>query len=139
MGGADSEVSAGTKTIAIESAYFNPASVRRTSKRLGLSTEASYRFERGADPEAASAALARACELLAQIGAGVVRAGWIDARPAVRVPRTLLLRHGRVHRVPDGPVLVDSYHCSRYNTQTRRLTAEMFAAVVAKARALADE
>ena len=47
--------------------------------------------------------------------------------------------HGRVHRVPDGPTLVDSYHCSRYNTQTRRLTAEMFAAVVAKARALADE
>jgi uracil-DNA glycosylase len=47
--------------------------------------------------------------------------------------------HGRVHRVPNGPVLVDSYHCSRYNTQTRRLTAEMFAAVVAKARALADE
>ena len=47
--------------------------------------------------------------------------------------------HGRVHRVPDGPILVDSYHCSRYNTQTRRLTAEMFAAVVAKARALADE
>ena len=40
---------------------------------------------------------------------------------------------------PDGPILVDSYHCSRYNTQTRRLTAEMFAAVVAKARALADE
>jgi uracil-DNA glycosylase family 4 len=47
--------------------------------------------------------------------------------------------HGRVHRLPDGPVLVDSYHCSRYNTQTRRLTAEMFAAVVAQARALAAE
>jgi uracil-DNA glycosylase len=46
--------------------------------------------------------------------------------------------HGRVHRVPDGPVLIDSYHCSRYNTQTRRLTAEMFAAVVAQARALAE-
>jgi uracil-DNA glycosylase len=47
--------------------------------------------------------------------------------------------HGRVHRVTAGPILVDSYHCSRYNTQTRRLTAEMFAAVVAQARALADE
>jgi uracil-DNA glycosylase family 4 len=47
--------------------------------------------------------------------------------------------HGRVHRLPSGPILVDSYHCSRYNTQTRRLTAEMFAAVVAKARAFADE
>jgi uracil-DNA glycosylase len=44
-----------------------------------------------------------------------------------------------VHRVPDAPTLVDSYHCSRYNTQTRRLTAEMFADVLAKARALAAE
>ena len=52
MGGGDSEVHGGTRTIAIESAYFQPASVRRTSKRLGLSTEASYRFERGADVEA---------------------------------------------------------------------------------------
>jgi uracil-DNA glycosylase family 4 len=47
--------------------------------------------------------------------------------------------HGRVHRLEGGPILVDSYHCSRYNTQTRRLTAEMFAAVVARARALVDE
>lgn len=47
--------------------------------------------------------------------------------------------HGRVHRDTGGPILIDSYHCSRYNTQTRRLTAQMFAAVVAQARALADE
>jgi uracil-DNA glycosylase len=46
--------------------------------------------------------------------------------------------HGRVHRLEGGPTLVDSYHCSRYNTQTRRLTAEMFAAVVETARELAD-
>ncbi len=45
--------------------------------------------------------------------------------------------HGRAHTLPDGRALVDSYHCSRYNTQTRRLTAAMFAEVVAKARALA--
>jgi len=47
--------------------------------------------------------------------------------------------HGAVHRVPDAPIVVDSYHCSRYNTQTRRLTAAMFADVLAKARALAAE
>jgi uracil-DNA glycosylase family 4 len=47
--------------------------------------------------------------------------------------------HGSVHRLPNGTTLIDSYHCSRYNTQTRRLTAEMFAAVVAKARTLAEE
>ena len=51
MGGADSEVSAATRVIALESAWFEPTGIRRTSKRLGLSTEASYRFERGADIE----------------------------------------------------------------------------------------
>ena len=61
MGGSDSEVSAATTTIAIESAWFEPTSIRKTSKRLGLSTEASYRFERGADFAAAAEALARAC------------------------------------------------------------------------------
>ena len=53
MGGAASEVSASTRTVVFESAYFKPASVRRTSKRLGLKTEASARFERGADINAA--------------------------------------------------------------------------------------
>ena len=67
------------------------ASVRRTSKRLGLSTEASYRFERGADFDARLAALARACALIEQIGAGTIRAGWIDACPgaARRLDRAL--------------------------------------------------
>jgi phenylalanyl-tRNA synthetase beta chain len=60
MGGADSEVSATTKTVVFESAYFKPASVRRTSKRLGLKTEASTRFERGADIGAQALAIQRA-------------------------------------------------------------------------------
>ena len=84
MGGADAEVSSATRQIAIESAYFQPASVRRTSKRLGLSTEASYRFERGADIEAPLRALARTCELLERIGAGRVREHWVDAYPGRR-------------------------------------------------------
>jgi uracil-DNA glycosylase family 4 len=50
-----------------------------------------------------------------------------------------LFAHGHVHRLPDAPILLDSYHCSRYNTQTRRLTAQMFADVLAKASALAAE
>jgi phenylalanyl-tRNA synthetase beta chain len=86
MGGGDSEVSASTRTIVLESAWFLPASIRQTSKRLGLSTEASYRFERGADFAAPPEALARACALIEQIGAGTVRSGWIDACPAVRTP-----------------------------------------------------
>jgi uracil-DNA glycosylase family 4 len=73
----------------------------------------------------------------------ILALGAIAHRGVLRALRLKLnvypFEHGRVHRIPDGPTLVDSYHCSRYNTQTRRLTAEMFAAVVATARALADE
>ncbi len=99
MGGGDSEVSEKTRTIALESAYFTPSSIRRTSKRLGLSTEASYRFERGADPEAPARALARACELIEQIGAGKVRPEWIDARATTRTPVVLTLRHEQIARI----------------------------------------
>jgi phenylalanyl-tRNA synthetase beta chain len=99
MGGADSEVSATTTTIALESAWFLPAATRRTGKRLGLSTEASYRFERGADFNAAPEALARACALIEQIGAGTVRRGWVDACPAVRPPVVMTLELARVGRV----------------------------------------
>jgi phenylalanyl-tRNA synthetase beta chain len=99
MGGADSEVSLDTKTIAIESAYFNPRSVRLTSRRLGLSTEASYRFERGADPEAPASALFRVCQLIEAVGAGKVRPDWIDARPQPRHPTRLTLRASRIARV----------------------------------------
>ena len=60
MGGGDSEVTSATTTIAVESAHFTPAQVRRTARRLGLATEASHRFERGADYDAAATALARA-------------------------------------------------------------------------------
>ena len=73
MGGAASEVSASTRAIVFESAYFKPASVRRTSKRLGLKTEASSRFERGADINAPVVALQRAIALMEQIGAGTGR------------------------------------------------------------------
>jgi phenylalanyl-tRNA synthetase beta chain len=109
MGGAASEVSAATRVIAIESAYFQPSSVRRTSKRLGLSTEASYRFERGADVEAPLAALARTCELLEEVGAGKARPGWIDAYPGRRERPTVTLGVQSVgrflgHEVPPAQV-----------------------------------
>src|SRR5947209_4676488 len=70
MGGAASEVSAATKLVVYESAYFNPPSVRRTSKRLGLKTEASSRFERGADIGAQVIAIQRAVALMERIAAG---------------------------------------------------------------------
>jgi phenylalanyl-tRNA synthetase beta chain len=99
MGGRESEVTAATATIVLESAWFLPASVRRTGKRVGLSTEASYRFERGADIDAAPVALARACALIEQIGAGTVRRGWADAYPAARPRVTVDLALARVRQV----------------------------------------
>ena len=82
MGGADSEVSAATTQIVFESAWFKPQSVRATSKRLGLRTEASYRFERGADLTAQVEAMERALALLEAIGAG----------PAARWHRSIATR-----------------------------------------------
>ena len=100
MGGGDSEVTEASTTIAVESAHFAPAQVRRTARRLGLSTEASYRFERGADYDAAATALARALELVEAIGAGTVRPGWIDAQPAPPPERPLItLRRDRIARI----------------------------------------
>ena len=99
MGGADSEVGAGTRTIVLESAYFKPTSVRNTSKRVGLSTDASYRFERGADIEAPIVALRRALALLAQIGAGEAVGPIVDRYPTPRTPATLELRHKRITQI----------------------------------------
>jgi len=96
MGGAHSEVSAATKTVVFESAYFKPASVRRTSKRLGLKTEASSRFERGADINAATVALARIVALMQQMGAGRVSGPCVDAYPARREPARLHMRRERL-------------------------------------------
>jgi phenylalanyl-tRNA synthetase beta chain len=99
MGGALSEVSAATKTIVFESACFKPASVRRTSKRLGLKTEASARFERGADVNAPVNALQRAIALMELVGAGKVSGPIVDRYPAPRRPMKLHLRRARLTAV----------------------------------------
>ena len=96
MGGADSEVTAGTKTIVLESAYFNPLSVRRTSKKLGLKTEASMRFERGTDPRLPVTAMERACALLDAIGSGQPAGTVADRYPARIEPRVIRLRRRRI-------------------------------------------
>ena len=96
MGGADSEVNGATRIIALESAYFQPVSIRRTSKRLALSTDASYRFERGADVSAPVRALERCRELLRQIGAAKAVGPVIDCYPQPRTPSRVRLRHARI-------------------------------------------
>ena len=99
MGGAESEVNAATRTILLEAAYFDPISVRRTNKQLTLSTDASYRFERGADPAAPVRAIRRAWQLLRDLGAGQPRGPLIDCHPAPVSPKVVSLRHGRIGRV----------------------------------------
>lgn len=78
MGGFDSEVTAATTDIVIEGAWFAPASVRRTSKKVGLHTDASHRFERGVDPELQAHGVARAAALIAEVAGGTVLAGAVD-------------------------------------------------------------
>jgi phenylalanyl-tRNA synthetase beta chain len=96
MGGALAEVSPATTVVAFESALFQPASVRRTSKRLGLKTEASSRFERGADISAPMMALQRISALLEQIGAGRTVGPAVDVYPRRREPARLHLRRARL-------------------------------------------
>ena len=99
MGGENSEISNSTKNIVIESAFFNPASVRRTSKRLGLSTEASYRFERWVDPSGTLFSAQRAAQLIAELGEGEVLNGTIDVYPEKILEKEVLLRFERIKRV----------------------------------------
>jgi phenylalanyl-tRNA synthetase beta chain len=90
MGGRDSEVGDATTNVLLESAGFQPLAVRRTSRRLGLRSEASQRFERGVDPAGAEAVSARAAYLLAKLGGGKVARVVVDAYP--RPPARAALR-----------------------------------------------
>jgi phenylalanyl-tRNA synthetase beta chain len=99
MGGADSEISQRTSLIALESACFHAPSVRRTSKRLGLKTEAAIRFERGADIEAPPVGIARAAALFERIGAGRPRGPLIDRYPSPRRPVEIRLRASRIRHL----------------------------------------
>ncbi len=81
MGGENSEVNDGTTSVILESAYFEPTGVRRTSKRLGLASESSRRFERGVDPCGVTDALARLTGLILETAGGEASADWIDVYP----------------------------------------------------------
>jgi phenylalanyl-tRNA synthetase beta chain len=79
MGGAESEVHEGTANVLLESAHFDPKRVRKTARRLGLHSEASYRFERGVDPDGQARAADRAALLLAELAGGAVAPGVVEA------------------------------------------------------------
>jgi len=99
MGGENSEVTATTKNILIESAYFSPSSIRKTSKALGLSTDASYRFERGTDPARTIFAAERAAALMAELSGGEVVNACIDAYPNQLAEKEITLRFAQVKRI----------------------------------------
>lgn len=99
MGGENSEITNETKNILIESAYFNPSSIRKTSKALGLSTDASYRFERGTDPNITKYAAERCAQLVAELANGKIVAGIIDVYPKVIKPKEIELRFSRTTRI----------------------------------------
>lgn len=81
MGGENSEISPTTKNVLLESAYFLPSSIRKTSKKLMLNSESSYRFERGIDIDSVPVALERAAQLIAQLSKGILLKGRIDSYP----------------------------------------------------------
>jgi len=99
MGGANSEITQQTTDIFIESAYFDPRSIRRTSKRLNLCSDASYRFERGTDPQVLIKAIDRTCHLIQKICGGEVCSGVIDIQPHPLQPRMTWLRLSRVKSI----------------------------------------
>jgi len=99
MGGADTQISAFTKNVLIECAWFDPISIRRTAKALGLRTEASIRFERGMDPEMADLASRRCAELIQQLAGGELLSGVVDVYPGRPAAQKLDLTRRELLRV----------------------------------------
>ncbi len=99
MGGAASEVTGNTAAVLLESAHFDPRRVRRTARRHGLKTEASYRFERGADPGMASRAVDRCAQLLVEAAQGDVAKGTVEVSQKGEPSREIPLRIERIARL----------------------------------------
>jgi phenylalanyl-tRNA synthetase beta chain len=99
MGGEESEISSETKHVLLEAAYFQPRSIRRTARALGMETDASYQFERGMDPEMPPKAADRVASLIAEVAGGRVLQGAVDAYPLKTQHQPIRLRHERMERI----------------------------------------
>jgi len=104
MGGAATEISAATTDVLLESAYFDPVAVRRTARRLDLSTEASRRFERGADRAMARLAVDAVAALIVRLAGGEVAAGVLDSAPDLPPLRTVALSLARLDAFAGCPI-----------------------------------
>ncbi|MDI6402955.1 phenylalanine--tRNA ligase subunit beta, partial [Balneolaceae bacterium ANBcel3] len=98
MGGLNSEISESTKDILIESAWFEPAGIRKSSKKLALQTDSSYRFERGVDPEITLNAALRCAELVLELCGGDIE-GMADIHPVKPISKEIQLRHSRLNQM----------------------------------------
>ncbi|MCL2000929.1 MAG: phenylalanine--tRNA ligase subunit beta, partial [Planctomycetes bacterium] len=98
-GGANTEVDGATVNILLESAWFQPRSVRQASRRTKMSSESSYRFERGIDPGMTERASARAASLIAELTGGELAAGVIDSNPVLGAPREVTMRFSRCDKL----------------------------------------
>ncbi|PWN07529.1 phenylalanine--tRNA ligase subunit beta [Rhodohalobacter mucosus] len=107
MGGENSEVNENTSTILIESAWFNPSSIRKTSKQLALQTDSSYRFERGVDPTIQLKAAHRAAKLIAELSGGEIIGGQEDIHPVEHEPKQVSLRIARLNHVLGSDITSD--------------------------------
>jgi len=99
FGGTKSGVKATTKSIFLESAYFNPVSVRKTAKRFGLKTDSSFRFERGTDPNMTVFALKRAALLIKEVAGGSISSDIIDVYPEPVQPFSVEVSYKSIHRL----------------------------------------
>lgn len=99
MGGEETAVDFGTEDLLLEVAYFHPVCIRKTSKMHNLSTDASYRFERGVDPNDALIVIKRLAHLIQSVCGGEVAQSILDVHPRPVVPKVLQLRHQRIKKV----------------------------------------
>ncbi len=98
MGGENSEIIPKTTRVLVESAYFDPVSVRRTAKLCGINSDASHRFERGIDPEGCFAALSRAVSLMVEVSGGTLVPGFVDVHPTPFTPHAIELDTAALNR-----------------------------------------
>ncbi|MFP4193995.1 MAG: phenylalanine--tRNA ligase subunit beta [Desulfobacterales bacterium] len=98
MGGENSEIMDSTTRVLIESACFDPVSIRKTSKRMGAATDASYRFERGVDPAGTVYAMNRAARMIAELAGGRIIEGIIDENPRPYTKKTISLSTEKTNR-----------------------------------------
>lgn len=99
MGGAESEVGASTVDLLVESAEFDPLSIRNTARKLNLHSDSSYRFERGCDPAGVDWASRRCCELILELAGGELAAGVLDVGRGVPPRERIVLRYAQIRRI----------------------------------------